>query len=76
MRKAERERDAVANELEERVLRLLAENPSLSYERIAKRLAVSLRSVARAIKALRERQSIVRDGSDKTGKRIVAKDGE
>ena len=61
---------------EERVLRLLAENPSLSYERIAERLAISRRSVARAIKALRERQSIVRDGSDKTGKWIVAKDGE
>ena len=43
----------------ERVLRLLAENPSLSYERVAERLAISRRSVARAIKALRERQSIV-----------------
>ncbi|MBR3158014.1 MAG: HTH domain-containing protein [Atopobiaceae bacterium] len=37
----------------------------MSYERIAERLAISRRSVERAIKALRERQSIVRAGSDK-----------
>ena len=57
----------------ERVLRLLAENPSLSYGRIAERLAVSRRSVARALKALRERQSIVRDGSDKTASGLLRK---
>ena len=60
----------------ERVLQKLSVDPSLNYEQLAERLAISRRSVARAIKLLREQGQIRREGSDKTGKWIVMKDGE
>lgn len=46
---------------------LLAENPSIGFEELAKKLSVSRRTVASDISALKKKNVIQRVGSDKNG---------
>ena len=52
---------------ESRILELLTENPSCTYQDIASRLGVGRKFVSVQIKRLKEKGIIERIGSDKTG---------
>jgi predicted HTH transcriptional regulator len=49
------------------ILSVLSDSPNVTYDDLVKLLNMPRRTVARHIKALRERGAIIRIGSDKTG---------
>ena len=56
------------NSTEQAVLRVIAANPSATYDEIAATIGKTRKTVSRAIAVLKERGSISREGSDKTGR--------
>ena len=50
-----------------RVLLILEKQPSITAKQMAEALQISPRNVSRIIKELREKETIVRIGSNKTG---------
>ena len=54
-------------EAEKELLKLLSENPTCTYAYLANKLGVSRKTIATKIKSLRDKEIILRIGSDKKG---------
>ncbi len=55
----------------ERMLALIVENPTITYEQMAEALHLSVKTIEKHMKILRESGAVVRDGGDYKGKWIV-----
>ena len=55
------------SEKEKAILRVISENPSITYPEIAAQLSISIRTISRAINKLQNEGLIVREGSKKSG---------
>ena len=53
------------------ILNAMKRTPSISVAKMVKELNISKASIERAIKSMKEKQLIVREGSAKSGKWIV-----
>ena len=58
-------------EKEQMILNAMKRTPSISVAKMVKELNISKASIERAIKSMKEKQLIVREGSAKSGKWIV-----
>lgn len=59
------------NSTEETVLALLKHNPEMTREELAEKAAKTVRTIQRALTALKTKGMIEREGSDKTGHWII-----
>ena len=59
------------NELEQKILEMVLDEPTLSAKKISLKINKSKRTVERYLKALQEKEYIVSSGSDKKGDWIV-----
>lgn len=59
--------DDTVNDTVKTILTLIEQNPSITYEELTKKIGKSRRTVSRIITELKENNTIVRKGSDKTG---------
>ena len=60
--------------MKKNVYDIIINNPFISKDNIASALDISKSTVSRAIKKLKEKEYICREGSDKTGKWIILKE--
>ena len=56
-----------ANDTVKTILALIEQNPSITYEEMAEKTGKSRRTVSRIITELKDNNTIVRKGSDKSG---------
>ena len=61
------------SEREEKIIAIMKENPDITAVQIASELGVSSRTIENAIKNLREKRYIERQGATKDGRWIVIK---
>ena len=64
------------SKVEETILRMISKNDAVIYADIQKKLSISVPTIRRAIKKLRQNGLLIREGSDKTGHWIVTEKGK
>lgn len=64
---------ASLSDIEKRVLEAITNNPTISYGELSLSLKVARASIGRAVSSLKDKGIIQREGSDKTGRWLIAK---
>ena len=63
-------------QIETKILRLIIKNENIIYAEIHKKTAVSVTTIRRILKKLRDNGILIREGSDKTGRWVVTEKGK
>lgn len=61
----------VLSELQSEMLKIMKKNPTITQEELAQKFGVSRMSISRSIGELKEKQIVIREGSNKSGKWII-----